>query len=125
MRARDLEGFGPVGTNSPNVTSGHTPGPWFISRSCMGVHKYVEARIGGGMIQEVACCGPTEKHEQSDANARLIAAAPDLLEASRLFVKAVDADYPSQSDDCIYDSLGSVYAAAYFAARQALSKATP
>lgn len=55
-----------------------TPGPWFINRSEMGIHKYVEARIGGGMIQEVACCGPTELHEQSDANARLIAAAPDL-----------------------------------------------
>lgn len=58
-----------------------TPGPWFINRSEMGIHKYVEARIGGGMIQEVACCGPTELHEQSDANARLIAAAPELYEA--------------------------------------------
>lgn len=70
--------------------SGHTPGPWFITSSCMGVHKYVEARIGGGMIQEVACCGPTEKQEQSDANARLIAAAPDLLEA--LTKKTKDAE---------------------------------
>lgn len=47
--------------------------------------KYVEARIGDGAIQEVAACGPTAADcgygEQQHANARLIAAAPDLLEA--------------------------------------------
>lgn len=47
--------------------------------------KYVEARIDGGIWQEVAACGPTEADngygEQQQANARLIAAAPDLLEA--------------------------------------------
>lgn len=62
--------------------SGHTPGPWFITGS---MTKYVEARIPGRMIQEVAACGPTAADdgygEQQMANARLIAAAPDLLEA--------------------------------------------
>jgi hypothetical protein len=46
--------------------------------------KYVEARIGGGMIQEVAAVGPTAADEgygpQQAANARLISAAPELLE---------------------------------------------
>lgn len=60
----------------------HTPGPWFITGS---MTKYVEARIPGRMIQEVAACGPTAADdgygEQQMANARLIAAAPDLLEA--------------------------------------------
>lgn len=62
--------------------SKHTPGPWFITGS---MTKYVEARIPGRMIQEVAACGPTAADdgygEQQMANARLIAAAPDLLEA--------------------------------------------
>lgn len=60
----------------------HTPGPWFITGT---MTKYVEARIPGRMIQEVAACGPTAADdgygEQQMANARLIAAAPELLEA--------------------------------------------
>lgn len=62
--------------------SKHTPGPWFISGS---MTKYVEARIGGGLIQEVASCGPTEADcgygEQQRANAQLISSSPELLEA--------------------------------------------
>lgn len=60
--------------------SKHTPGPWFVNDRYKQT-KYIEARIGGGMLQEVAACGPTEVREQQEANARLIAAAPDLLDA--------------------------------------------
>lgn len=60
----------------------HTPGPWFITGS---MTKYVEARIPGRMIQEVAACGPTAADDgygdQQMANAQLIAAAPELLES--------------------------------------------
>lgn len=59
-----------------------TAGPWFVSGQ---MTKYVEARIGAGLIQEIAACGPTDADggygEQQHANARLVAAAPDLLEA--------------------------------------------
>ena len=62
--------------------SKHTPGPWVVVGR---LTKYVEARLVGGLIQEVAACGPTMADEgygqQQEANARLIAAAPDLLEA--------------------------------------------
>lgn len=48
--------------------------------------KYVEARIPGGLIQEVASVGPTDADNgygpQQEANARLIAAAPELLAAA-------------------------------------------
>lgn len=58
-----------------------TPGPWHTKREGFST-VYVEARIGGGMIQEVAACGPTaEGSEQQEANARLISAAPELLES--------------------------------------------
>lgn len=60
----------------------HTPGPWRVTGA---MTKYVEARIRDGWVQEVAAVGPTEKDHgygpQQEANARLIAAAPDLLEA--------------------------------------------
>ena len=60
-----------------------TPGPWFEHREGFST-VYIEARIGGGIIQEVAACGPCDKgSEQQSANARLIAAAPELLEALR------------------------------------------
>ena len=59
-----------------------TPGPWFATGT---MTKYVEARIDGGLVQEIAAVGPTAADNgygaQQEANARLIAAAPELLEA--------------------------------------------
>jgi len=59
-----------------------TPGPWYVTGQ---LTRYVEARIDGWLIQEVAACGPTKADggygPQQEANARLIAAAPDLLAA--------------------------------------------
>ena len=68
-----------------------TPGPWYVTGK---LTRYVEARIDGGLIQEVAACGPTKADggygPQQEANARLIAAAPDLLEALQWYeAKAV------------------------------------
>lgn len=58
-----------------------TQGPWFTKREGWAT-VYVEARIGGGLLQEVAACGPTQQGpEQQEANATLIAAAPELYEA--------------------------------------------
>lgn len=58
--------------------SAHTPGPWIVTGGER--LKYVEARIGNGMLQEVASCMLCEKGDLK-ANARLIAAAPELLAA--------------------------------------------
>lgn len=52
-----------------------TPGAWFTNRDGFST-VYVEARICGGWLQEVAACGPTEQGpEQQESNARLIAEA--------------------------------------------------
>ena len=67
-----------------------TPGPWFEHREGFST-VYIEARIGGGMIQEVAACGPCDKgSDQQSANAKLIAAAPELLEALELILSYHD-----------------------------------
>lgn len=62
--------------------SKHTPGKWWVTGN---MTLYVNARLSDGLIQEVASIGPTEADngygEQQKANARLIAAAPDLLNA--------------------------------------------
>ena len=76
--------------------SKHTPAPWFVTGN---MTLYVEARIGGGLLQEVAAVGPTEADSgygpQQRANADLIAAAPDLLKA----LEKVIADVPGDGFD--------------------------
>ena len=88
-----------------------TPGPWFTKREGWST-VYVEARIDGGMIQEVAACGPTDAgQDQQQANAHLIAAAPELYEALDALIKLYEED-----DGC--RELPE-----YISARTALSKA--
>lgn len=62
------------------MSTEHTPGPWRTHRPHHGT-IYIDAPIGNGMLQEVAAIGPTEGAGQQEANARLIVAAPELLEA--------------------------------------------
>ena len=92
-----------------------TPSPWVVVGSRT---KYVEARIGDGLIQEVAACGPTEADngygQQQEANARLIAAAPDLLEALQHVALTISAD----------DYLLDYFQTGYAKARAAIAKAT-
>lgn len=59
--------------------SKHTPGPWTISYcQIMGKPSGIEEPIG---IADV-------KNRDMDANARLIAAAPDLLEAAKAIMNS-------------------------------------
>lgn len=72
------------------MKTAHTLGPWFTKREGF-LTVYVEARLRAGVIQEVAACGPTEAGpEQQEANARLIAAAPDLLAALQGVLRVAD-----------------------------------
>lgn len=65
-----------------------TPGPWHVAGT--GLSRYVEGRVRPGVLQEVAWCGATEVPEQMEANAHLIAAAPDMAEV--LEMPAAEAD---------------------------------
>lgn len=60
----------------------HTPGPWRFT--CHNGGQFlgdVEGSLCGGTIRTIACVLPFAGPTESDANARLIAAAPDLLAA--------------------------------------------
>ncbi|MDL5036810.1 hypothetical protein QRD40_10675 [Comamonas sp. Y6] len=97
----------------------HTTGPWFKHREGFST-VYVEARIGGGLIQEVAACGPTNQgSEQQEANARLIATAPELLEACKLGLKGLEA---AAFDPLSQQRNAHAYAAGVL--RSAITKAT-
>lgn len=66
--------------------SKHTPGPWFVvDRGSKGnpMMSVMAERIRGkGPSHEVAICATGDSpQEMEDANARLIAAAPELLAA--------------------------------------------
>lgn len=70
------------------MTTKHTPGPWTIEIPSNGCDRYI---IHGKSFEEIcATCLDTE-HEMQ-ANARLIAAAPELLEACRLALGAFEAN---------------------------------
>lgn len=96
----------------------HTPGPWWDTES--GV------RDRGGYICHTR---PAQRYPDQDerfeketqeraANKRLIAAAPDLLEACQAIIKYDEGD----PDDCA--ALMLDYASAVEAARAAIGKAT-
>lgn len=63
--------------------SAPTPGPWETSVNDEGQWD-VCAEGGGDMVADLADCP-----ESAEANARLIAAAPDLLAALRLTISAL------------------------------------
>lgn len=78
---------------SPLVTTTHTPGPWTVRRGvCRQDHPDTSADVQGRDGQFVADCGC---HEQANANARLIAASPDLLEALKGYRHSLDVDHIS------------------------------
>ena len=71
-------------------TAEHTPGPWsaeeWTSRARTTVLAPIEG-VAGGIV--IADCGPSRSgycDSETEANARLIAAAPDMLEALKEFV---------------------------------------
>lgn len=86
-----------AGRNGAPAHCKHTPGPWYAG--CEGVYVYLPDIYATNGIVTIAKC--------SKENARLIAAAPDLLEALRGFVEC---DEPSREH--------------YDAARAAIARAT-
>lgn len=73
------------------MSTKHTPGPWHAKRKAV----YAPTPNGGGTRFVAASAGdvPMGTDEDSFANARLIAAAPELLEACKHLRRIVMDDY--------------------------------
>jgi hypothetical protein len=68
----------------------HTPGPWHFTANMYGIDNmrvFGVEEINDDFTQGIANCGFGEGCE---ANARLIAAAPEMLEALKLLAEEVD-----------------------------------
>lgn len=74
----------PPGTDQPGVR--HTPGPWFATVHPAGEHHRQYALIRA--VDSIAGMSNSGDYsaEEFEANARLIAAAPEMYEALRAFV---------------------------------------
>ncbi len=77
---------------SPETTApAHTPGPWKAELSQDGIYWEIQGRPESGLnvaIIPMAVVGETDV--EREANARLIAAAPDLLEACKQLLTFCD-----------------------------------
>ena len=61
--------------------SKHTPGPWQIKRHFDPGYKFISAQKHTALAQVVWCMEDEDRSPECEANAHLIAAAPDLLDA--------------------------------------------
>lgn len=98
--------------------SKHTPGPWAVTDPDDG-HQYlaITAKSGTDDAEDVATVGISDVHPNGEANANLIAAAPDLLEALVGALEELDRRDPYSATDPLI--------ARRRAARAAIAKATP
>lgn len=73
--------------------SEHTPGPWFVAdKKFTGgaiVVSHGDPDGGGDSIADVSPCGPWVSKEVAEANAHLIAAAPDMLKTLLLIANGL------------------------------------
>ena len=93
----------------------HSPGPWFIAKHSP---RFRIIRTNGGL--EIARSVKSQyfdlrPDDEQQSNLRLLAAAPDLLEAARMMADLVD--------DLLVQA-GANYADELAAARAAIAKAT-
>ena len=71
--------------------SNHTPGPWMVSRySQCTVLKSITIRGGNDIIARISIPASVFDNRPYKANARLIAAAPDLLKAAKAIMDNLD-----------------------------------
>ena len=77
--------------------SNHTPGPWEIKRHFDPGYKFISAPKHTALAQVVWCMEDEDRSPECEANAHLIAAAPELLEALQ---EALD-DWGFDEPDCV------------------------
>lgn len=109
-------------TTAKAVEAHHTQGPWTCDTRDGGVSRYIESATAGATVAKVADEGVNEG--EFVANARLIAAAPELLAAAVLAVEAEVAITTGSSSAERQASRDRLRDQAYEALLDAIRKAT-
>lgn len=106
----------------------HTPGPWAVHSDRLSIHRPAMPEDEGHEIRRLVAlvysnCQAGDSN--LDANARLIAAAPDMLDALHALLSALDQEILECLDDAIVASppLEPAKLAALLNARDAASEA--
>ena len=92
--------------------SKHTPGPWSFQSGASNQVHVIFGADGKYIGREDSF--PVRPLEEGEANARLIKAAPELLEAAIDIVRRVDLDHaePVEFAGCVFDDLRAAIASA-------------
>ena len=91
------------------MSGGFTPGPWI--RFDYRVFAGPGALKGAGAISQICFCANNKatRTPEAEANARLIAAAPDLLAAARAMVDSIQLEKPperwAEAACALYDAI--------------------
>lgn len=91
--------------------SKHTPGPWTVDGNVIRGDEKSNGSVSVACILDVAYPYGRWAGESAQANARLIAAAPDLLEAAELCRKYMY-EHASNTQDNAFDKLCAAIAKA-------------
>ena len=102
-----------------------TPGPWFAGEQS-DISGWVEIRVPGYSRNPVACATPADagdaearRDAETLANARLIAAAPELLSCLDMTAHGLEV-----ASRVVGGELGAVFSDRAMSARDAIAKAT-
>jgi hypothetical protein len=101
--------------------SEHTPGPWQIVPKQQAQSEWIVGDAEGGSIADCEPPGPWMSADEAAANARLIAAAPDLLAAAASLIGRADGTIIS---DAAGNRFRKVFADDLGALAAAIAKAT-
>jgi hypothetical protein len=82
-----------------NKLQGYTPGPWHIAVGPWKIQILSEGDWGSNLVAEVGAFTKDGELYEQQANARLISASPDLLEALREILREFN-QHISESETC-------------------------
>ncbi len=82
-----------------NKTNSHTPGPWRVGDAGQTIFGPLSSNPSPVTIAQLPAQTPRCGQDERRANARLISAAPDLLEALQMAVNTVECDSLDKSGE--------------------------